>query len=127
MNIEKLRHLASLATQGPWQTLGDYVAEQDGTRVASLYSRLKPDEQIAADVAYVAACDPQTILALLDKIARYEARLEIDHCFVMVDGKELVRQEIPADEREGWPDGIMARDETIKLLEQQIARSGPHP
>lgn len=53
------------------------------------------------------------------KVARYEARLEIDHCFKLV-GEDLVREEIPAEERERFPDGILARDETIKLQDRRI-------
>ena len=53
------------------------------------------------------------------KVSRYEARLEIDHCFKLV-GEDLVREEIPAEDRERFPDGILARDETIKLLERRV-------
>lgn len=50
---------------------------------------------------------------------RCHARLEIDHCFKLGDDDDLVRHEIPMDERASFPDGIMARDETIKLVERR--------
>jgi hypothetical protein len=55
-------------------------------------------------------------------LSAYEARLEIDHAWRLVDGK-LTRFEIPPEDRPNWPDGITCRDETIKLLEEQLGRA----
>lgn len=53
-----------------------------------------------------------------EEIERCHARLEIDHYFIL-KGREMVRKEIPWNERETWPDGISARDETIALLDER--------
>jgi len=50
---------------------------------------------------------------------RCHARLEIDHCFKLGDDDNLIRHEIPLNERSSFPDGITARDETIKLVERR--------
>lgn len=57
------------------------------------------------------------------KVADYEARLEIDHAYQMDDSAPdgSRRVEVPPGERSSWPDGIMARDETIKGLERNEA------
>jgi hypothetical protein len=54
------------------------------------------------------------------RIALLEARLEVDHAWKMENG-QLVRFEIPPEDRANWPDGIDCRDETIKLLEEQLS------
>lgn len=60
--------------------------------------------------------------ALQAKIERYEARLEIDHVYKLDQsgGEELIREEVPPEEREAMIDGIECRDATIKLLEKYI-------
>jgi hypothetical protein len=69
------------------------------------------------------------IRAALDHIASLEAerdrchaRLEIDHHFVMVGDDKLERREVPLDERAAEIDGIEARDCTIALQDEQIAK-----
>jgi len=53
------------------------------------------------------------------RIAELEERLEIDHCYQIIDGKQT-RVEIPPNERGQQPDGIECRNETIKLLDARI-------
>ena len=56
---------------------------------------------------------------LLERIAKLEERLEIDHAFQSTnEHPEPQRYEIPPEERDNFPDGIECRDETIKLLEE---------
>ena len=55
-----------------------------------------------------------------ERIAKLEARLEIDHAFRMGDGDEMVRYEIPPEERDNFPDGIACRDETIRLRDELV-------
>ncbi len=50
--------------------------------------------------------------ALQAKLAKYEARLEIDK-----DGNGV---EIPPDQRDKFPDGIYCRDATIQLQDQRV-------
>ncbi len=55
------------------------------------------------------------------EIMRCHARLEIDHYFTMDQFNELVRVEIPYDERSTWTDGVECRDVTISMLEKDGA------
>lgn len=57
------------------------------------------------------------------EIARCHERLEIDHHFVLGEGEELVRVEVPYAERSHEIDGIECRDATIKLLESDLAEA----
>jgi hypothetical protein len=83
--VDDLRRLAEAATPGPWETIGNLVCrglggvarvENDGTD----YSTGEPlsDEAIEAteqaDAAYIAAANPQTILALLDEREALQAK-----------------------------------------------------
>lgn len=53
------------------------------------------------------------------RIAKLEARLEIDHAFRSTnEHPEPQRYEIPPEERDNFPDGIECRDETIKILRE---------
>lgn len=60
----------------------------------------------------------KNLLGAIDEIERCHARLEIDHVFVMhPDTNELVRQEVPYEDRMDMSDGISCRDATISILE----------
>lgn len=76
----------------------------------------------------VASCDPcletrsakwrqlrADLAAATARVAKLEARLEIDHKFV--NGQ---RVEIPSEERDGFPDGIFCRDATIAAQREQL-------
>ena len=63
MSHDELRSLAAAATPGPW-TAGPFG-------VSSASQPFVPATQ--DDARYMAACDPQTILALLDEIERLRA------------------------------------------------------
>ncbi len=62
----------------------------------------------------------EQIDVLQAKVAKYEARLNIDHCFVMGKDGELVRQEIPEDERGNFTDQITCLEIEITHLESVI-------
>lgn len=149
--VERLLKLAEKATPGPWRHYRQKLRPNFGGIVNEVQCRQprKPivqwsgfdnsdrsEAKHASNARYIAACSPDNIrrlatalvaqeaeiAALRAKVERYEARLEIDHCYVMVDGNpELERRDVPPEERETWPDGITCRDETIRLLEEQIA------
>ncbi len=62
-------------------------------------------------------------------VAKYRARLEVDHYFTTSadepNKQKMIRVEVPyvsADEDIGSCDGISCRDETIKLQDEAIAR-----
>ena len=64
MNIERLEELARAATPGPWfvhPTLGHAVATVSKTRICADGI---PQADPHSDAAYIAACDPSTILKL---------------------------------------------------------------
>jgi hypothetical protein len=68
---------------------------------------------------------PAEVLADLEaKVARYEARLEIDHAFELVrngEEVEMVRFEISVEDRGTYPDAVECRDATIALQDEAIA------
>lgn len=76
-------------------------------------------------------CDRlQTVLAEKDKeiaelaaeVERCHARLEIDrHLFSYGDGDDLIEVFIPLHDREKFPDGIEARDVTIREQDEQLS------
>lgn len=58
-----------------------------------------------------------------ERIEELEARLEIGSVWKLAaDGETLERFDIPQDQRDAFPDGITARDETIKMLYAAIER-----
>lgn len=93
----------------------------------------RPKEEISEGV--FVDVDPESVIksqaaeitrlraALADaqaRVMKLETRLEITYCSVFRDG-ELVRKEIPPEERDSFPDGIRCRDATIGLLEEDLA------
>ena len=66
---------------------------------------------------FIRDCRVCTIQQQAKRIAKLEHRLEIDTAYG-TNGKEIT---IPPDKRDEMPDGIICRDETIKLLEERIA------
>jgi len=76
MNINELEKLAKAATPGPWKwyrwTDGyNHVVEDDGTSVTSVrYGGLD-------DSKYIAAANPQTILAMIELLREMGEALEM--------------------------------------------------
>ncbi|HCE5819522.1 ead/Ea22-like family protein [Pseudomonas aeruginosa] len=111
MDTNKLKELAERATPGPWvvdaqqsgaifnieSESGDLCIAMSQENPAS--TRLEMNEQRRVNAEFIAAANPQAILALLDEIDRLRSRLEID-------------ERIPHD-------GISCRDETIKALDEK--------
>jgi len=66
------------------------------------------------------------IRELKARIAKYQERLEIDHAFRWseADG-EMVRFEIPDDERDTFPDAISCREADTKLMDLYIDEIQP--
>ena len=67
-NIDKLRELAMGATGGAWRT-GSYY-DMDGVRRTILipFSLELPPGMEESDMAYIAAANPDAVLALLDEV-----------------------------------------------------------
>lgn len=59
--------------------------------------------------------------ALRAEVDRCHARLEIDHVFV-AEGDELVRREVPMNERLSIPDAVECRDATISVFEAEASK-----
>jgi glutamyl/glutaminyl-tRNA synthetase len=102
-------------------TLSVQIDEDRADALKELAEKAKAKGQ-----AYVLQVSPDSILSLISaleearaKIKKYEARLEIDHYFVLdpkaPDGTRRV--DAPME----FPDGIECRDATIQLLEERIA------
>lgn len=66
------------------------------------------------------------ITSLVSERDRCHARLEIDHYYVMGENDDLVRREVPPDQRHTQIDGIECRDATISVLEQDLAAAERH-
>ncbi|MGU0777986.1 ead/Ea22-like family protein [Pseudomonas aeruginosa] len=114
MDTNKLKELAERATPGPWvvdaqqsgaifnieSESGDLCIAMSQENPAS--TRLEMNEQRRVNAEFIAAANPQAILAMLDEIDRLRSRLEID-------------ERTPHD-------GIACRDETIKVLDEKCDR-----
>ncbi|HBN8440950.1 TPA: ead/Ea22-like family protein [Pseudomonas aeruginosa] len=110
----ELRRLAKAATPGPWTLYApeDYQGPEElpgyGVECAEgraiVWGALEPETgcQFDRDAEFIAAANPQAILAMLDEIDRLRSRLEID-------------ERTPHD-------GIACRDETIKVLDEKCDR-----
>lgn len=110
----ELRRLAKAATPGPWTLYvpEDYQGPEElpgyGVECAEgraiVWGALEPETgcQFDRDAEFIAAANPQAILALLDEINGLRSRLEID-------------ERTPHD-------GIACRDETIKVLDEKCDR-----
>ncbi|CAM3896818.1 hypothetical protein CCOS865_02208 [Pseudomonas reidholzensis] len=88
--MRDLKQLAEAATPGRWVTDGDYVnehgnvlfayvAHEKGGRIAEAFANclVNTDEQCRANAAYIAAANPEAILALLAEIEQLEAKARL--------------------------------------------------
>lgn len=80
--VAHLRALAEKATQGPWHDYIDpmsgmlYLTDDAGNTIAMTSPMEDDPEAEGANAAFIAACGPQTILALLDENERLREALE---------------------------------------------------
>lgn len=132
--IAEIRRLAEAATPGPWSvgTIGTTkfafaVEKSPAIKIFRTFGKSLGDRD---DALYAAAVDPTTVLSLLvaleeaqrerdtllAEVARFRARLEIDHCY---DGNDN-RVELSPEQGDEMPDGIECRDETIRGLDERI-------
>lgn len=81
-DLKKLRELAENATPGPWEDYYEtgirpcvmaYDENDKGLRSVRAYVA---DTQFSPDRAYIAAANPETVLALIDRIEKLEAQLK---------------------------------------------------
>lgn len=73
IDTAELRRLAEGATPGPWEMSGG------GEYIAPIGILAFPDDGgvTSADARYIAAANPQTVLALLDEVERFREALRI--------------------------------------------------
>lgn len=111
-----------------------HIARCSPNNIAALLARLEAAEaradkaeaeRDAAKRWYVDAIEQRDKYAKLwdtaaRRVEKLEARLEIDHVFVLGEGDELVRRDVPAAERDAMIDGVEARNATIAGQDEQI-------
>jgi len=89
VDLDKLEALARAATSGPWCLCiedgkcwgvyqgskdGDWSSMVDAERIVETDSGVYPPDMPTA--AYIAACSPSTILALIERLRRLESAIE---------------------------------------------------
>lgn len=80
-NLTNLRKIAEEATSGPWTefhengTPGEYEAFNCPPATGAMLLNYAPMEQRAKDSRFIATFDPPTVLELLDRAERAEAKL----------------------------------------------------
>lgn len=73
-DLDRLRKLAAEATPGPWKYMPKIcTVYAEGTRVAEVLTAGGPVSPLQPDGLYIAAANPATVLALLDRIKELEA------------------------------------------------------
>lgn len=104
-NLEYLKKLAHVATPGPWETdateqnphanavryAGGQI--QGGANIcgiAVLHDGGQDRESMDANGAFIAECNPETVLCLIDEIERLQAEIERMHD-AFEDFKEYVQ------------------------------------
>jgi hypothetical protein len=78
LGLGRLRALALAATPGPWGVLIDegfnFIAvAEEGSKPRTITNEIGRDD----DAAYLASVDPQTVLALLDRVEGLETALRL--------------------------------------------------
>lgn len=121
-----LRALALAATPGPWRTSGDRQVYEAicGFTVAGVRRDY--------DAAYIAACDPQTILALLDRLDRLEAmhpygsQQEVGAAVAVLDERARIRAAVeglpgPFVYKVNYPD-LVDRAAVLRVIDGEADR-----
>ena len=114
-----LRRLAEAATPGPWRhfhhaTSGTNAVKHDGRTDIVAWQGFddsdRKEPRHAANAEYIAACDPQTILALLDRLDALEKVAEAAQ-----------RALTAYDDKAHWPVRLTTM---MNLLDRSLARIG---
>lgn len=76
INLDKLRRMAEAATPGPWDITGngDWKREVRGPDWNVAWCGHMSTLRAHADATYIAAVNPATVIALLDRLERAEAK-----------------------------------------------------
>jgi hypothetical protein len=103
-DVEELKRLAEAATPGPWkQTDWQSCDEPIDAGVATESGQAVAGTMQLEDATFIAAANPQAVLALIAEIARLKARLEIDprHNYDGIDCRDVTIRELER-ERDHW-------------------------
>lgn len=94
MDLDRLRELTGAATPGPWEAYSSEVTMNDRSqwrigdrnRPAIFFATMR-----ASDAAYIAACSPDVVLGLLDRLDKAERIADVAREYVRVRGEHLDR------------------------------------
>ena len=80
LGLTHLEALAKVATPGVWRLLLEHgncfsVLSQDGTVIVKLWRRYNAN--FSANAAFIAACSPDVLLALIARVRKLEKALEL--------------------------------------------------
>lgn len=79
LNLNELRKVAEAATPGPWEVADEGYDERyvyDSAAGQMCWTPDLPGHWSLADATHIATFDPSTVLALLDRVAELEAKVE---------------------------------------------------
>ncbi len=104
------------------KTAEGLIAARD-KRIAELEGQINSIEEYGTEEINGAVDLRRDLVKAKGRIAELEQRLEMDREFQFdPEKRELVPVDIPPEKRSFDHDGISCRDETIKLLEERIAK-----
>jgi hypothetical protein len=94
IDLAALRAVCVAATPGPWRTAGKYVRAGERTVTDCRYRNGE------SDAYFIAAANPRTVLALLDRIAAAEACIAgVREVFGLVNHYDHVKRYLSAYDR----------------------------
>lgn len=122
-DLDALRALAEKAIPGPWIVIdGTSVATK--RKLSAAAHGLVADAQVEEDADFIAACSPNTILALLDYVASLQRRVPTP------DEVEAVDRVARFIEEAGWYEGALLDAHALRALvsrntSEEVARAAP--
>ncbi len=132
MNIDELEQLAKLATPGPWQSGSDWIETTgDDAFDGDLLIRVAMNSRACSgDLQYIAAANPETILAMIAELREAEKiRLQRDELLAALkiarwwvgdgyDGTPLPREQMAPRYRADidFIDSAIAKVEQMEIM-----------
>ena len=133
-DTKKLRELAEAATPGPWRDANGNgaasVVSEHSDYGCQIYLNVRTCEiadtvnRWKADARFIAAANPQTVIALLDEVARLRAAIETNQLVIDHDravrrlaAMTAARDEVYAIAKRTFDRLLMTREEASRLDE----------
>lgn len=89
--LAELRRLAEAATPGPWK-VDDFTTVTEADEGTTLWVDVcGGDTQAEKDAAYIAACDPQTVAALVEAVKAAQAVMDTSNGETRVQPSDMYR------------------------------------